>query len=109
MTTANAVPADMRGTPQKGIATNPGRVIATPYRLDEERRIGIQSGELGDGTPIFSVCIIWASQQYAISGVNEFCYTFPAIREWIQKKYRPLDTLRQIKVNAANPLPSPPF
>jgi hypothetical protein len=78
------------GDPQLGVSKDPGRVIATPFYIDDTKRIGIQFGEAGDGTPIFYVCTIWVESQSVSDLPNgkAHAYTIQAARKWIEKNFK---------------------
>lgn len=87
----NQIPAAERGEPQPGTHENRGRRIVTPYKINNgENTVCIAPGELGDGTRIWTVDMLWKDQPNACSGLPggpAWAYTFQACRAWVDKTF----------------------
>lgn len=88
---ANSIPAAERGEPQPGSHENRGRRIVTPHKINNgENQICIEPGELGDGTRIWTVAMLWKNQPNACSSLPTgpaWAYTFQACRAWVDKTF----------------------
>jgi hypothetical protein len=86
----NIVPKDERGEPKLGSHNGGAKLMVAPNYIEvlgQKNQICIVPGELGDGTPIWSIGMLWKGESTGMSDLPDgpaWCYTFQACRKWIE-------------------------